>query len=258
MCFGFFCLGRWLFVLEIACIVKTGARPVNDDRAAINGIFVEQGFRYVENLEGACLAVVCDGVGGEPYGDKAAEVVAGHFARIFGENLTAETIEAHVAKANDEVIAAQRADRECSGMKTTVAGLYLNKDDAIVFYVGDSRVYRFRSYLYQMSTDHTLKQEQIESGISPKPGAENFLSRCIGSENAAPEIVSYVGKVFENDVYILCTDGIWGVLSDVDFENLLSREMRVCEAAESIMELAIKNGSQDNLSIVLIRIVPEL
>jgi len=73
-------------LLEIACIVEIGERPANDDRAAINDTVVTQGSQYIESEE-TCLAVVCDGVGGEAYGFKAAEIVAGYFSRVYGEKL---------------------------------------------------------------------------------------------------------------------------------------------------------------------------
>ena len=239
-------------MLEIACMVEIGKRPANDDRAAINDIVVTQSFQYIES-EDNCLAVVCDGVGGEAYGFKAAEIVASYFSRVYGEKLDVDKLEAHIANANNEVLTAQKTDRSWAKMKTTLAGIYINGDDCIVFNIGDSRIYRYRAYLYQMSKDHSHKQEQMDLGLTPKPGTENVITRCMGSDHAKPDIVEGIGRVFDNDVYILCTDGVWGVLEADDFEHVLSQEKEIDKAAKALIELATKKESQDNQSIVIIR-----
>jgi protein phosphatase len=139
-------------------------------------------------------------------------------------------------------------------MTTTVAGLYINGDDFIAFNVGDSRIYRYRSpYISQISRDHSLKQEQIDLGLEPKPGQENVITHYLGGTRAAPEIVDGLGRVFENDVYILCSDGVWGVLKDDDFENLLSQKLSVEKSCEALISLALQKGSKDNLSIIICR-----
>jgi len=240
-------------LLEIACVVDTGKRAVNDDRAAVNGVFIDHGKCYVAESDEVCLAVVCDGVGGAPFGYKAAQIAAESVSRLYGEELTVRAIRETISSANEKVLAAQKADREHSGMATTVAGIYISGDDCIAFNVGDSRVYRLRTYLSQLSTDHSRKQAQIELGLIPTPGAEAELTRCIGCDNSAPEIVLGFGRVLKDDIYILCTDGVWGELDDDDFIKSLSKKSSIEKAAESLVDLAKEKGSQDNLSIIIIR-----
>jgi protein phosphatase len=153
--------------------------------------------------------------------------------------LTADEIREHVALADGEVAAAQRAERKYSKMATTVAGIYINGDDCIAFNVGDSRVYRFRAYLNQISVDHSLGQ--------------NIITRCLGGSNAVPDVSEGIGRVFAGDIYILCTDGVWGVLNDDDFETALSGNIGTEETARMITDLAIERESTDNLSVIVIR-----
>jgi protein phosphatase len=240
-------------MLEIACMVEAGRRaPANDDRAAVNSTLVTQG-SYTETAAETCLAVICDGVGGEAYGNEAAEIVTDIFSRLSGTPLTIEIINEHIAKANEAVINAQKIDLKHSKMSTTLAGLYINGDDFIAFNVGDSRIYRYRSYISQISKDHSVRQEQIDIGQEPKPGHENIITHYIGGKYASPEIVDGIGRVFYNDVYILCTDGVWGVLEDDDFEKILGQNCKIEEACRSLIDLALQKGSNDNLSAIIVR-----
>jgi protein phosphatase len=240
-------------MLEIACVVEGGIKsPANDDRACVNKKLVTQG-AYSQTAETACLVVVCDGVGGEAYGYKAAEIVTGIFSRLNGTSLTVDIINEYIVKANQAVIAAQKTDFNHSKMATTIAGLYINGDDFIAFNVGDSRIYRYRSYISQISKDHSIRQEQIDLGLEPKPGQESIITHYIGGTHAIPEIVGGTSRVFDNDIYILCTDGVWGVLEDDDFENILSKKYTVEETCGELIALALKKKSKDNLSAIIVR-----
>jgi protein phosphatase len=240
-------------VLEIACVVETGIRPSNDDRAAVNSKLVDQGV-YDETAEETSLVVICDGLGGEAYGNEAAEIVTDIFSRLSGSSLTTEIIADYIDKANEAVVAAQSKGYSHSKMSTTVAGLYVHGDDFIAFNVGDSRVYRHRSqYISQLSTDHSVRQEQIELGLTPKPGQEDFVTHFIGGPCATPEIVEGFGRFFENDIFVLCTDGLWSFLDDSDFETVLSQDLSIKESCRALVDLALEKGSDDNLSAIILR-----
>jgi len=239
-------------MLEIACTVSGGARsPANDDRAAVNKKLVADG-SYTETCETACLAVVCDGVGGEAYGYEAAEIVTKHFSQLGETQLTVDLIKENIIKANQSVIDAQKKDSSHSRMATTIAGVYINGDDFIAFNVGDSRIYRYRSYISQISKDHSLWQQQIDLGLEPKPGQRSVITHFLGGKSASPEIVDGKGRVFNNDVYIICSDGVWGVLEDDDFEKIISN-YTTQEACEKLVALAFEKKSDDNLSAIIIR-----
>ena len=240
-------------MLEIACVVQPGQYPGNDDRAVVNSKLIEEG-AYTENAATRCFAAVCDGVAGTSFGNEAAQIVARHFSGLSGAKLTVDLIGRHVIKANEKVAAAQAVDYARRKMSTTIAGIYIDGDDFIAFNVGDSRVYRCRTYLYQISKDHSVRQEQIELGLTPKPGAENYITRYMGGTIVAiPEIVDGAGKVLINDLYVLCTDGVWGDLTEDEFEDILSRESNLENACRRLIDLAVQNGSKDDLSVIIIR-----
>jgi len=239
-------------MLEIACMVDPGVKkPANDDRVFVNSTIISQN-SYTETVDRMCLMAVCDGVGGEAYGNEAADIVVDIFSRISGTPLTIDIINEHIEKANKAVIAAQKNDLKHSKMSTTIAGLYINGNDFIAFNIGDSRIYRYRSpYISQISKDHSLRQEQIDLGFEPNPGQESIITHYIGGMCAIPEIVDGIGRVFENDIYILCSDGVWGVLAEDDFENVLSHGLSVKKSCEALISLALEKKSKDNLSIII-------
>jgi len=239
-------------MLEIACVVERGASQRNDDRAAVNNKCITQG-SYSQTAETSCLAVICDGVGGEAFGYEAAEITTEIFSRLYGTPLTAGIINRHIEKANQAVINAQKTDVKKSRMTTTIAGLYINENNFIAFNAGDSRIYRYRSYILQISKDHSVRQEQIDLGLEPKPGQENIITRYIGGTHAVPEIVDGSGKVFDNDIYVLCSDGVWGVLDNDDFEKILSCEKKISQACQALIDLALQKKSDDNLSVIIVR-----
>jgi len=240
-------------LLEITCIVDKGIRDYNDDRASINGEYVEEGTLTIQVSDGMCLVIVCDGLGGYSNGHKAAEMCVKDIIQLYGEKISVDIIESQLSRTNDEIKYFQGTDREHSNMSTTVAGLYINGDDYIAFNVGDTRIYRYRSYLSQISTDHSKWQDQLDLGLIPDAGMESILTRCIGGQFAKPEIVQGKDRVFIGDEYIICTDGIWGVLDTEVFERVLSQKLSTADAAATLMDLAKKNNSQDNLSIIIIR-----
>lgn len=241
-------------MLDIACAVDPGVGTRgNDDRALVNGEVVRSGF-YSEAADARCLVAVCDGVGGEAHGDEAAEIVARGFSCLNGVQLSKEEIADSIARANEEVMAAQKTDASRAKMATTIAGLYIAGNDCIAFNVGDSRVYRFRApYIAQLSIDHSLKQERMDLGLDVRPEQEHVITHYFGGPRAIPEIVDGTGRVFEHDIYVLCTDGIWNVVDDGDFEKALAAGETAEETCRKLVELAVRRGSDDNMSIIIVR-----
>jgi len=243
-------------MFQFACMVDPGVnRAENDDRASVNGVVVSEGLCKFNGAPD-CLVVVCDGVGGAAFGGEAAYIVADAFSRLSGVKLSKEAVENYISKANEAVIAAQRADFRYAHMMTTIAGLYIRGSDFIAFNVGDTRVYRYRApYLAQISRDHSVWQEQTDAGGTPLPEYKRTITRYLGGEYAIPEIVCGDGRALPNDVFMLCTDGVWGALTDDEIEGIITRSRgreldRVCKR---IVEAAIENGSDDNLSVILVR-----
>ena len=240
-------------MISISCHVQTGKREKNDDRVAVNKTLIAQG-SYFETAEQTCLTIVSDGVGGENFGDEAAEIVTGLFSEISDKILTVSEIEKHISVVNDAVLQAQKKDLKHAKMATTIAGLYINNNDFIAFNIGDSRIYRFRSpYIMQISIDHSLRQQQIDMGNEPSPGSESTITRFFGGGSAKPSVTDGLGRVMQNDVFVLCSDGVWGKLENCDFEQVLLTQNSLETKCRLLTELALQKGSTDNLSVIIVR-----
>ena len=241
-------------MLEIACLVEAGIKaPKNDDRAAVNAERISEG-AYTERCEKKGVFVVCDGVGGEAFGYEAAEIATSIFSDISNTELTIELIKENVKKTNEAILSAQKKDITRSRMSTTIAGVYINGNDFIAFNVGDSRIYRYRSpYIMQLSTDHSVWQEQLDLGLKPKPEHRNMITHYLGGTSYKPAIVNGKNKLFENDIFIICSDGVWDLLDFSDFENALSSDKPLNDTCKYLIDLALQKGSNDNLSIIIVR-----
>jgi protein phosphatase len=142
-----------------------------------------------------------------------------------------------------------------SGMGTTMVGLWLLQPNskALVFHVGDSRVYRFRhGRLTQLTRDHTLYQEWLDSGgqgVAPK---QNIITRAIGPlPDVEPEMS--VQSLVSGDIYVLCTDGLTGMVEDGIIEEMLQNNSDLQAACELLVRLVNERGGTDNITVTLAR-----
>lgn len=238
---------------EVACVVDAGAeRLKNDDRAVVGGRVIDAG-AYSASVQ-QVLAAVCDGVGGEAFGDEAAQLTASCFSGIPDGPINAGIIMEYIKRADELVQARQKKSLSHSKMASTIAGIYVNGSDFLAFNVGDSRVYRYRPpYIAQLSTDHSLMEELRAIGIEPGPEQEHIITHYIGGKASNPCIVDGRDKAFDCDIFMLCTDGVSDALDEIELESLFSVEEGLEAKCRRIIYAAIAKGSADNLSVVLIR-----
>lgn len=244
-----------------ATTTDMGICQKNDDRVMVNGETMAAG--VMEGIvETAVIATVCDGVGGYPFGDEAAEITSRVFAGLYGMPLTQSSIEDAVSDANASVLAMQGKDRGHENMSSTVAGIYINNGDFIAFNVGDSKVFRQRdSYLSQLSVDHTFLQESLDLGLfenkSEIPEKDRHkITRCIGDRTRCqPSFTVGKNRVFEGDLFLICSDGLSDVVSNDAIENILSEQIDLSHRCKKLFQAALQNGSRDNISIILLEVV---
>ena len=209
------------------------------------------------------VVIVADGMGGRPGGEYAsalaAEVVQAHLSSP--EDSVAEPgdrMADAIASANLEVWKASVADPERQGMGTTVTALALNGDSAhwTIGHVGDSRGYVFRgSKLRRITRDHTVVQDLVESGaISPASSADHPLShlinRAVGTEEAV-KVDVFEGDALPGDVFLLCSDGLAGLMTDDELEDALQGVTvgNLEEKSSELVSLAHERGAPDNVTV---------
>lgn len=228
------------------------------------------------------IAVVADGMGGHPGGDVASQIAADTTARLLSEAVAVNeasgagdfvapllaAMERSMGRAHDDVREHGSADRELEGMGTTLTAMVVHPASGafVIGHVGDSRAYRLRSgKLTQLTRDDTWIQEQVERGDIPADRAKrspyaHLLTQCIGLEVApTPQLLD--GRAEPGDAFLLCTDGLVGMLDDGVMERLLDAGLRGegvegpqrwTAAVRGLLDAANEAGGQDNITAALV------
>lgn len=200
---------------------------------------------------------VADGMGGHQGGHIASRLaleVIDNFS-INGDSLKEDMGKA-VYKANEEIIARASGDPELEGMGTTITFLGINEKKALVAHVGDSRLYLFRKgRLQRITRDQSLVEEMVRQGkLSPEEAAihpqRNVLLQALGVEEDI-EVDFYELKVQQGDLFLLCTDGLTGPVSDEEITQIIKKTANLQKSAEEMVELANARGGHDNITVVL-------
>ncbi len=216
---------------------------------------------YFECINGHVF-VVCDGMGGH-VGGAAASRIAVENIRAFLENhyfdMPEDALIAAIEFANSVVYKKSRENMELSGMGTTVVMAIVRSDKVYYAHVGDSRIYVFsEKKLYQLTRDHSYVQTLVDQGLIQASEAEqhprkNEITRALG---IGPDVEVEVGVSpvvpANDDVVLLCTDGLTGMLSDAEIEEVLCDTVSVQHKAMKLTQLANEKGGVDNITEQLI------
>jgi protein phosphatase len=169
----------------------------------------------------------------------------------------------NIAAANKGIYEAAQARPECAGMGTTIVAALFHGNRVSIGHIGDSRCYRLRGEKFeQLTHDHSLLQEQIDSGqLTPEQARyslnKNLVTRALGIEAIVPaDIAEY--RLEAEDIYLLCSDGLTDMVEPETVHSILDGRRSVLpEAAAEMIDLANRNGGRDNISVVLVRVPPE-
>lgn len=204
------------------------------------------------------LALVADGMGGHACGDVASALAVEAFAALgTAEELEPEDVVGAVARANEAILDAGDADESKAGMGTTVTGIArVSGDRWLVFNVGDSRVYRITGEeAVQLTEDHSEVARMVAEGRLPAELARihpmrNVITRSVGTD-AAPDVDTWLLPVAEDDLFVVCSDGLTGELEDWEIAALASGPIE--EAAATLVGAAVDRAGRDNVTVVLVR-----
>jgi serine/threonine protein phosphatase PrpC len=200
---------------------------------------------------------VADGMGGA----KAGEVASGLAVKVFEEEEESkEPAEAQLSRilqeANRRIFELSTGDESRRGMGTTLTAAKLADGDVSLAHVGDSRAYRLRDgALEQITKDHSLVAELERSGqISPE-AAEHHPQRSIITRALGPEpdveVDTYTVPGRPGDVFLLCSDGLTGMVSDEEVASILRGADSLAAAADELVQAANQSGGKDNITVVL-------
>ena len=201
---------------------------------------------------------VADGMGGHNGGETAsAGARDGLIAALMGKEPSLDALRDAITKVNADLFRQQAQDESLSGMGTTLSVIWMSEHFVYQGHVGDSRVYRFREgKLEQMTDDHSLVGELVRAGYLTPEQAENHpnknvILRAVGTEEGI-DIDLAVEERKPGDLWLICSDGLHGMVKDEAMETILS--VNTAEAAvKLLMDAALAAGGRDNISVVLLQ-----
>ena len=246
-------------MIEYYATTQKGRNHIeNEDRVMVCGTVIAAGTQE-GTTDKALFATVSDGVGGHPGGAKAAQIVSKVFG-VYGENpSTFVDIRCAAFASNSAIRQAQRQVPEQRLMSTTVAGIWIRGNSVTAFNIGDSRVYRYAADDLELLTcDHTRAWELFKRGSisDPRcaPGSyRRTLERYLGgAENLCVPSLFNCAETAQNSTYLICSDGVWGKVSEPELTAILASQHNLREKSEAALKLALQNGSTDDMSIILI------
>ena len=207
--------------------------------------------------ESRAVFAVADGMGGHLAGEVASRMAIEAVQRMARENERPgiAALREAVACAHETILAHAQDHIECAGMGTTLSVLWLGENYAYIAHVGDSRIYRLREgSLTQITQDHSLVEELVRAGLITREQARthprrNIITRALGThgENEPDMLVT---DVQDGDVFLLCTDGLTGMVPDDEIERTL-RDCGIEAAADRLLALALDAGGRDNVTLIL-------
>ena len=207
--------------------------------------------------EKKAVFAVADGMGGHLAGEVASAMAIAAVREMAGSYRAAgiAALKEAVLSAHEGIFRHAQAHQECTGMGTTLSVLWRGGNYVYIAHVGDSRIYRFRDgALERITQDHSLVEDLVRAGVITAEQARthprrNIITRALGTEGEnEPDLL--VTDIRKGDVFLLCTDGLTGMVPDADIERTL-REKTLESAADSLMEQALDAGGRDNVTLVL-------
>ena len=228
---------------------------------------------FVENR----LFIVADGMGGHNAGEVAAamtiDCVEGFFTSFHSDprqmwpygvdralSLAANLLRVGIKVGNDRIREAANADRARARMGATVVAMAVGEAQIAIAHAGDSRAYRFRDGdLKRLTRDHSIAEEM--RAARPEMTDEelagfahrNVVMRSLGSKDELEPDV-YVNKVAAGDLYLLCSDGLWGSVSDAKMATILQSTDDIEAACQLLVDAANEAGGPDNITALLVRL----
>lgn len=215
------------------------------------------------------IFIVADGMGGHNGGDIASALAVKNVPEYILQNFDkdpAPTLTGALKNANNAIKKKGEQEPHLVGMGTTVVTFYFKDTSLYIANVGDSRAYLInRSKLYLLTKDHSLVQEKLNIGLydreqAAKDPQKNVLVRTVGFESEV-DVDIYTYKVSRNDIFLCCSDGLHGKVSDPDILYIINQHIpdpsqatpeNVNAAVKTLVQQANDNGGNDNISVILV------
>lgn len=245
--------------IEVANLTDVGCeRDNNEDYFGYCEPQTEEEFRRKGRL-----AIIADGMGGEEGGEVASRLAV---TSVRDEYLSSRAADPHDSlldafrSAHDAILSTARQNAGLRSMGTTCTALAINDGYAYFAHVGDSRLYLIRNgSVLRLTHDHTAVNRLIENGvITPQEAAvhpqRHVLTGALGAkQDISADIAQAPIPLQAGDTFVLCTDGLWGQVSDSEIYSAV-RNGTPSEACRQLVQLARSRGGPDNITVQILRV----
>jgi PPM family protein phosphatase len=248
--------------LEVASLTDVGCQRENNEDS---NLYWEPADNE-ELLRKGRLAVIADGMGGYEGGQEASrlavETVREVYDNFVGDDPHAALIEAF-ARAHERIQAYAGQHPGLHGMGTTCTALVIRDRQLYFAHVGDSRLYLVRgASIARLTRDHSYVGRLVETGIVRAEDAErhpqrHILTAALGAGIEVTVQSAEQGMALQDcDNLLLCTDGLWGVVSDEELETAVKGNTPA-GCCSTLVKLALQRGGPDNITVQVLRVLPE-
>jgi serine/threonine protein phosphatase PrpC len=228
-------------------VSRKGGRQVNEDR---------MGYCYTRE---SGLFVLADGMGGHPEGEVAAQLALQTISALYQKEAkplvgdVTEFLSTSLMAAHHQIIRYAGEKGMLDTPRTTLVACIVQGTSATWVHCGDSRLYLVRAgELLTRTRDHSYLEQQSAAGASRTDRINrNILFTCLGSPNKPVFDITGPVTLQQGDKIMLCSDGLWGTLNDIDIVRHLSTQP-VSEAVPELVEDALRNGGEqsDNVTVI--------
>jgi len=214
----------------------------------------EDAFAAVTEKRFFCLA---DGMGGHLAGEIAAASALESLchsiqtAPCMSLEKTCSFLRSAMARANTHVINKATTHPEYAGMGTTLSCFMLTDQHLVYAHIGDSRLYRYRNRLVQLTQDHSLrKKSQTQTAIYRN---HHIITRAIGTHSIILPDLGVI-PIYSNDLYMLCSDGLSDYVPEEIMADVLASPLSIQKKGEILVKLALEKGGRDNITLLLVQV----
>jgi serine/threonine protein phosphatase PrpC len=206
------------------------------------------------------LFVVCDGMGAHKAGEVASQLAVDTIIQTYPTLIltwkATDALRQSVQRAHEKIIAMASNNEGMSDMGTTVVIAVADHNKLYIASVGDSRAYLLRDKRFiQLTTDHSQLNDLVQMGVldetEKKNARRNALSRSLSALRATVQVDLFDEEFLEGDSVLLCSDGLWGQVSDKDIKNIITI-YPIDKAVINLVKLANKAGGMDNVTVVIV------
>ncbi|WP_297566233.1 PP2C family serine/threonine-protein phosphatase, partial [uncultured Arcanobacterium sp.] len=210
------------------------------------------------------LLVVADGMGGAAAGDIASSVTVAHLSLnddVYPADDLLRRLHNSLQDAHEDLIMRTAVDSSLSGMGTTCVAILRSGNKLAMVHIGDSRAYLLRKEkLTQVTHDHTLVQYLVDRGkLTPEEARHhpkrNVIMRALGDSPEELELDESLREAKVGDRWLLCSDGLFGVVSEEMLQSTLSSYSDPDECAQHLVSLALAGGAPDNVTVIIADVV---